>query len=65
MSICSEMLDINKLYALAFARYGLAVVAKCIQKAVSRGVNVLNQHERRLLEAAQVLCTDTDTKWPK
>lgn len=64
-SINVQVMDVEKLYALAKARHGLSVSADCIQKAVSKGVNNLNQHEGRLLEAAQNLCMDTDSRWPK
>ena len=63
--IDEDQLNVDKLYALAFARFGLAVTAKYVYKAASKDVTSLTQHERRLIEAAQNLCTDTDSKWPK
>ena len=58
-------LDVQKLYALAYARFGLAVTATNIHKAVTRGVNELKPNERGLIEAAQNLCEDPASKWPK
>ncbi|XP_053396339.1 E3 ubiquitin-protein ligase rnf213-alpha-like isoform X2 [Mercenaria mercenaria] len=60
-----EELTVEKLYGLASARTGLAITAKHIAYIVLNDVDTrhVDRHVRKLVEAAQILCEDTNVKW--
>ncbi|XP_053388236.1 E3 ubiquitin-protein ligase rnf213-alpha-like [Mercenaria mercenaria] len=57
----------DKLYGLASARMGLAKAAKYIARIVadSTGPRAVPSNVRKVIEAAQILCEDTDIKWTR
>ncbi|KAK3585578.1 hypothetical protein CHS0354_036765 [Potamilus streckersoni] len=57
-----NMLD--RLYGIAKARFGLAIVAKHIQETVLKKGQMVAHEQRRLIERAETLCEDA-CKWPK
>ncbi|XP_053396335.1 E3 ubiquitin-protein ligase rnf213-alpha-like isoform X2 [Mercenaria mercenaria] len=66
-NIAREGLSVEKLYGLASARMGLAVTARYVADIVMNDVDPrhVNRRLRKLVEAAQVLCEDTDVNWTR
>ncbi|XP_053396355.1 E3 ubiquitin-protein ligase rnf213-alpha-like [Mercenaria mercenaria] len=60
-------LSADKLYGIASARMGLAKVAKFIAKVVVEGAETkaVPVKTRRVIEAAQNLCEDTNVRWTR
>lgn len=58
---------VDKLYGLANARMGLAVAAKVIADVVMNDIEPRNVDYtvRKLIEAAQILCDDTNIEWTR
>ncbi|XP_053396009.1 E3 ubiquitin-protein ligase rnf213-alpha-like [Mercenaria mercenaria] len=66
-NIASEGLSVEKLYGLASARMGLAVTARYVADIVMNDVDPrhVDRRVRKLIEAAQTLCEDTDVNWTR
>lgn len=66
-TVAVKVLTVDKLYGLANARMGLAVAAKVIADVVMNDIEPRNVdcRVRKLIEAAQILCQDTNIKWTR
>ncbi|KAH3728508.1 hypothetical protein DPMN_054465, partial [Dreissena polymorpha] len=56
----------DQLFAIAMSRACLAITAKCMER-YARGENVqtMPQDDRKVIQAAQLLCQNNPTQWPK
>ncbi|XP_053396010.1 E3 ubiquitin-protein ligase rnf213-alpha-like [Mercenaria mercenaria] len=66
-TIAREGPSVEKLYGLASARMGLAVTARYVADIVMNDVDPrhVDRRVRKLIEAAQTLCEETDVNWTR
>ena len=65
-NIFTNKLDVAKLYGLAEARLGLTIAAKVIARLVGQPrLTRIDSNVRKLIEAAQELCENYQTDFPR